>query len=129
MEAPIRTFRDLIVWQKSMVLVTAVYHISRLFPKEEIYGLNSQIRRSAVSIPSNLAEGYARRSRAEYVRFVQISIGSLYELETQLEIAANLDFIPKTRFSEINEKVREIDRMLCSLHQKLTHPKQSANKA
>ena len=122
----IKTFRDLLVWQKAMTLVTSVYQISRLFPKEEIYGLTSQMRRCAVSIPSNLAEGYARRSRADYTRFVQIATGSLYELDTQLEIAANLGYLSKTRFIEIHEQAREIERMLSALHQKLTQPSKTA---
>jgi four helix bundle protein len=85
----IRNYRDLIVWQKSIALVTEVYSITRLFPKEELYGLISQIRRSAVSIPSNIAEGYGRYSTNDYIRFLQIAIGSLYEFQTQLEIGLN----------------------------------------
>ncbi len=122
MTAAIKTFRDLLVWQKAMALVTEVYQVSRLFPKEEIYGLSGQMRPCAVSIPSNLAEGYARRSRADYTRFVQIATGSLYELDTQLEIAMNLGYLSKVRFAEIHERTREIERMLSSLHQKLTRP-------
>jgi four helix bundle protein len=122
MKATIKTFRDLLVWQKAMLLVTEVYQATRSFPKEEIYGLTGQMRRCAISIPSNLAEGYARRSRADYTRFVQIATGSLYELDTQLEIAANLGYLPKARFNEIHEQTREIERMLSSLYQKLTHP-------
>lgn len=72
-----RNYRDLMVWQKSMALVTEVYSITRLFPKEELYGLISQIRRSAVSIPGNIAEGYDRDSTHDYTRFLQIVVGSL----------------------------------------------------
>jgi len=126
MTSTIKTFRDLHVWQKAMTLVTDIYQVSRLFPKEEIYGLTSQLRRCAISIPSNLAEGYARRSRADYTRFVQIATGSRYELETQLEIAANLGYLSKGRYIEIHEHAREIERMLSSLHQKLTHPPKAA---
>ena len=78
----IKTFRDLIVWQKSTDLVTQIYPASGNFPKSKIYGLNSQLRRSAVSIPSNIDEGYGRRSNGNYVRFLQIFVGSLYELQT-----------------------------------------------
>ena len=78
----IKTFRDLIVWQKSMHLVTQIYWASGDFPKQEFYGLISQLRRSAVSIPSNIAEGYGRRSTGDYVGFLQIIVGSLYELQT-----------------------------------------------
>jgi four helix bundle protein len=120
MSSTIKTFRDLLVWQKAMVLVTEIYRASKSFPKEEAYGLTSQLRRCAVSIPSNLAEGYARRSRADYTRFVQIATGSLYELDTQLEIALNLEYLTKARYIELHAQAREIERMLSSLHQKLT---------
>jgi len=79
----IKSYRDLFVWQKAMELVTAVYTITKDFPKEELYGLTAQIRRSAVSVPSNIAEGYGRKSTLEYIRLLQIACGSLYELQTQ----------------------------------------------
>ena len=88
-----KTYRDLIVWQKSMVLVTEVYKISKEFPNDETYGLTSQIRRCAVSIPSNIAEGYGRNSTNDYIHFLRIATGSLYELQTQMEIALNLHYI------------------------------------
>ena len=81
----IKTFRDLIVWQKTMDLVTQIYLASWNFPKSEFYGLISQLRRSAVSILSNIAEGYGRRSIEDYVRFLQFFVGSLYKLQTQQE--------------------------------------------
>ncbi|MDX2109685.1 MAG: four helix bundle protein [Verrucomicrobiota bacterium] len=114
-----KTFRDLIAWQKAMVLVTAVYLESKQFPKDELYGLTSQIRRSAVSIPSNLAEGYGRKSLGEYVRFIQIAIASLFELQTQLEIAMNLEYLERDSFTRLFEDSREIERMLSSLVAKL----------
>ena len=82
-----KTFRDLIVWQKSIDLVTNIYKVTTIFPNEELYGLTSQIRRAAVSIPSNIAEGYGRKATNEFVRFLQISMGSLFELKTQIEIS------------------------------------------
>ena len=112
---PINSFKDLIVWQKSMSLVTEIYRISKQFPKEEINGLSSQIRRSAISIPSNIAEGYGRNSRNDYIRFLQISTGSIYELETQLEISFNLKYLNQDLFKNILDIVQEIERMLCSL--------------
>ena len=115
----IRNYRDLIVWQKSMALVTEVYSITRLFPKEELYGLISQIRRSAVSIPSNIAEGYGRYSTNDYIRFLQIAIGSLYEFQTQLEIGLNLGYLSKDIFEKVYEQSREIERMLSSLIKKV----------
>jgi len=77
-----KTYRELIVWQKYMILVTEIYKVSKLFPSEENFGLTSQIRRSAVSIPSNISEGYGRNSLNDYIRFLNISVGSLYELQT-----------------------------------------------
>jgi four helix bundle protein len=116
---PIRTHRDLLVWQKSMVLVTEIYLKSRSFPVQEQYGLTSQIRRAAISIPSNIAEGFGRQSTGDYLRFLNIAVGSLFEVQTQIEIALNLEFIGEADFEIIFEKSREIDRMLSSLIQKL----------
>ena len=100
----IKTYRDLIVWQKSMNLITEVYKISANFPPNEVYGLCSQIRRSAISIPSNIAEGYGRKSTGDYKRFLQIALGSLFELETQIEIAFNLSFLSKNSFEEVYDR-------------------------
>ena len=115
----IKSYRDLIVWQKSMELVKEVYLITKKLPKEEQYGLTSQIRRSSISIPSNIAEGYGRHSTNDYLRFLQIATGSLYELQTQLEISRNLDFLPKESFDKSFEGSREIERMLSSLIRKV----------
>ena len=104
----IRTFRDLIDWQQSMDLVTQIYRASGNFPKSEFYGLISQLRRSAVSIPSNIAEGYGRRSTGDYVRFLQIFVGFLYELQTQLEIAKKLEYLTEFEFNSFYENTREI---------------------
>jgi len=87
------THKDLTIWQEGIGLVEKVYHLANNFPKEELYGLSSQIKRCAVSIPSNIAEGAARNSKNEYARFLHISLGSLSELETQCEIAIRLKFI------------------------------------
>ena len=115
----INTFRDLLVWQKSMSIVTEIYTLTSSFPKEELFGLTSQIRRSAVSIPSNIAEGYGRNSTGDYKRFLQISCGSLNELQTQIEISFNLDFMTKEKNIETLEKIQEIDRMMLSLISKI----------
>ena len=114
-----KTYKDLVVWQKAMDLVTEIYRITARFSKEELYGLTSQIRRSAVSVPSNIAEGYGRKSTNDYIRFLQISMGSLYELQTQLQIARNLTFISDVAFQSIYESTREIERMLSSLINKI----------
>ena len=88
-----KSYRDLIVWQKSMIWVTLVYSLISKLPENEKFGLSSQIKRSAVSIPSNIAEGYGRNYQKDYSRFLQIARGSLFECQTQLEIAINLSFI------------------------------------
>jgi len=118
-EKQVRTYRDLIVWQKSMRFVTDVYSMTRKMPKDELYGLISQIRRSAVSIPSNIAEGYGRSSTADYLRFLHVAISSLYEVQTQLEIGVNLEYFNKEVFFRLYEGSREIERMLSSLNRKI----------
>jgi len=116
----IKTFKDLKVWQKSMDIVKEIYKLSINFPGEEKYVLTPQIRRSAISIPSNIAEGYGRNSKKDYIRFLQIAKGSLYELKTQLEIAFELNYInDKAKYNEVEGKLIEIDKMLYSLIQKL----------
>lgn len=98
-----------------MNLVTEIYKVSKTFPKEEMYGLTSQIRRSTVSIPSNIAEGYGRNSTDDYLRFLQISLGSLYETQTQVEISNNLNYLNHEKFQNLHESMREIERMLTAL--------------
>jgi len=115
----IKTYKDLLVWQKSMNLVTEIYKLSKSFPADEMYGLTCQIRRSAISIPSNIAEGSGRKSTADYIRFLYIATGSLYELQTQIEIALTLGYLKKTDFDKLYESSREIERMLSSLTRKL----------
>lgn len=117
--AAIKTYRDLLVWQKSMQLVTDVYKQTKTFPADELYGLTSQLRRCAISLPSNIAEGYGRRSTQDYIRFLRIACGSLYEQQTQLEIALNLSYLKREEFEKIYETTREIERMLNSLIHKL----------
>lgn len=125
MNKEIKTYRDLIVWQKAKRLVTEVYRISRRIPAFEIYGLTSQMRRCAVSIPSNIAEGYGRRSANDYIRFAQIAAASLYELQTQVEIAVNLEFFARNDGERLFLLTREIERMLSSLIRKLVLGKRS----
>lgn len=114
-----KSYRDLIVWQKSMNLVTLVYKMTVQFPTDEKFGLISQIKRSAVSIPSNIAEGYGRNYRKDYSRFLQIARGSLFENQTQLEIAVNLGIIKTEDLKEIQELSIEVEKMLNSLIKKL----------
>jgi four helix bundle protein len=107
--------RDLVVWQKAMELVTEIYKTTRAFPKEELYGATSQLRRAAVSIPSNLAEGHGKNSRNEFHHFIGNARGSLMEVETQLEIARNLAFLEESETAELLARVSEIGRMLTGL--------------
>jgi four helix bundle protein len=113
------TFRDLLIWQKSMILVTDIYQLTNTFPKEEIYGLTSQIRRSAISIPSNIAEGYGRDGNKDYLKFLNIATASLFEMQTQIEIAFNLKYITVLQFNNIYEASRELERMMCSFIRKV----------
>ncbi len=112
------SFRELIVWQRSLKLVRSVYEVTRGFPKEEIFGLKMQIRRCATSVPSNIAEGYGRQHTSEYIRFLQIARGSLFELVTQLEIALSLAYIQD--ISNLENECDEIAKMLNSLIRKLS---------
>jgi four helix bundle protein len=107
-----RSHRDLIVWQRSMDLVVAVYELTEEYPKSELYGLTSQTRRSAVSIPSNIAEGRRRGSKKDYRQFLIRSYASGAELETQLEIAKRLPFGKTLNFSEVDSLLDEVMRML-----------------
>jgi len=109
----VKSHKDLKVWQESMTLVVAVYKATEDFPKHEIYGLTSQIRRAAVSIPSNIAEGAGRRGNKEFIRFLYIALGSLSEVETQLEIAFRLNYLES--IEDINKSIYFIRKMLANL--------------
>ena len=112
--------KDLVVWKKSMDLVTNIYELTADFPSTEIYGLTSQSRRSAVSIPSNIAEGSQRKTRKDFVYFLRNAKASSAELETQLLIAQNLKFVTKRElFHECLNLIVEIQKMLSSLESKL----------
>lgn len=115
----IKSFRELLVWQKSILLVTEIYKLTAGFPKEEIFGLISQMRRSAISIPSNIAEGFGRNSQGDFKRFLNIALGSTYELQTQIEIAYNLEFINKENYKNIMDGCLELEKMLNSLVSKI----------
>lgn len=114
----LRTHHDLLVWQKSVDFVEIVYRLTQSFPSDERFGLTSQLRRAAVSIPSNLAEGAARKSRAEFSQFVSIALGSAAEVETQLVIAARLGLCKPG--GDADSFVRELIRMLSALRQSLS---------
>lgn len=109
-----KTFRGLLIWQKAMGLVTKCYKKAHKFPKEELFALGSQIKRCSVSIPSNIAEGFGRGTNKDFHRFLNIAMGSLFEFQTQIEIAYNLEYISDTEFNEIYDDSREPERMLSS---------------
>ena len=101
------------------MLVTHIYSELKSFPKDELYALSSQIKRCSVSIPSNIAEGYGRNGTKDYLRFLNVALSSLFELQTQLEIAFNLEFLKKDKFETLYEDSREIERMLTSFIRKI----------
>ena len=115
----LKTYKELKVWQQSFDLCKQVYRITKIFPKEEIYGLTSQIRRAAVSIPSNIAEGYGRKTTPEYLRGLYIAYGSLCELETQIMLARELEFTQSDEADKISDTIGNIERMLKALIRKL----------
>ena len=110
--------KDSLVWQKAMDLVTVIYRLTRAFPKEELYGLTGQIRRAAVSIPSNIAEGHALKQTLAYLRHLAIASGSLAEIQTQLEIADRLGYI-KSESRKVFDQADEVGRMLAGLRRSL----------
>lgn len=108
-------YRELLVWQKSMDLVEQVYKLVALLPKDEIYALSSQIRRAAVSIPSNIAEGQGRQYEKEFKHYLSVAKGSLYELETQLTLCAKLKFLNEKDIESVMSLCNEVERMLTKL--------------
>lgn len=115
-------YRKLIVWQKSMDLVEQIYRTTAQYPIEERYGLTSQIRRAAISIPSNVAEGEGRKSTdEEFARFLRIALGSLAELETQLELSERLEFLPTDRGKTLRDSTSEVGRLLNGLIRSKSH--------
>jgi four helix bundle protein len=115
----LRSFRDLVVWQRSMELSVLVYKITQTFPREETYGLASQLRRSAVSIPSNIAEGQGRLNTREFIQFLGIARGSTCELQTQLELALRLGFGEPRLIKEAESLSHEIGRIIFTIIGKL----------
>lgn len=115
----IKNFKDLRIWQKGIEIVKRVYSLTRGFPKEEVYGLTAQMRRAAVSIPSNIAEGFKRYHRKEFKQFLHITLGSTAELETQVYIARELNFIDEERLNDITDMLIHQSKMISSLVNKL----------
>ena len=114
-----KTFRDLFIWQKAMTLVTKTYQFTQNFPKEESFGLTSQIRRSAISIPSNIAEGYGRETKKEFSRFLNIGYSSLFEFQTQIEIAKNINYLTEQNFKTLYDDTRELEAMIVSFSKRI----------
>jgi len=111
----LRNYKELKVWQKAYQLCLKIYQATKIFPKEERYGLTSQIRRSVVSVPSNIAEGYGRGTTQEYIRFLYMAYGSNCELETQALLACDLGYIKEDQRQRFVEDIKEVERMLKAL--------------
>uniref|UniRef100_UPI00404B691F four helix bundle protein n=1 Tax=Flavobacterium sp. TaxID=239 RepID=UPI00404B691F len=105
-------FKELIIWQKSRIFCSQIYLLTSKFPVEEKFGITNQLRRASVSIPSNIAEGSSRNSNKDFSRFLEIAIGSAYEIETQVLISSDLGFISKSELEEITLKIEEIIKMI-----------------
>lgn len=118
-ENKINSYRDLLVWQKALELAKQLYGVSRRLPEDERFGLMSQLRRTAVSVVSNIAEGQARRTRKEFVQFLYVARGSLAELDTQLILSTELHYIPEKNHVELSGKIDELQRMLYKLIESL----------
>ena len=119
MSSEVRSYKDLIIWQKSITLVIEIYQAVKSFPREVLYALSDQIKRSAVSVPSNIAEGQARQHTAEFRQFLYIAMGSLAELDTQLIIAHRLDYIDSKNNELFAARVIELRKMISVLISKL----------
>lgn len=115
----IRNYKDLKVWHEAMGLAEEIYNLSKKFPKDETYGLTSQIRRAVVSIASNIAEGHSRNSTREYIQFISIAIGSLAEVETQLLLAIRLGYLTENSTKTTLQNINKLERMLRSLNRTL----------
>ena len=120
-------FKELKVWQKSRVLTSEVYNITRKLPKDEKFGLISQMDRSVVSIPSNIAEGSGRGSDRDFRRFLNYSMGSAYELETQIILSYDLHFISDKDFLQISEKITEVQKMIFGFRKSLSIKNKASN--
>ncbi len=117
----IKTYKDLNIWKRSIELVKDVYEITRLFPKEELYGLTSQIRRSSIAIPSNIAEGFTRFYNKEYRQFLYIALGSCAELETQITISNSLNYIDDGSAKKLSDEIEIICKMITNLIKKINN--------
>jgi len=117
----VKCYQDLVVWQKAMMLAEAIYQATRTFPKEELYGLTSQMRRAAVSVPSNIAEGQGRNSTQEFIRHLSIALGSLLELETQVILATRLALFSQGASHQMLQQTAEVGRLIHGLSNALSN--------
>jgi four helix bundle protein len=124
----IKSYRDLIVWQKSMALVVEIYRLTRKLPTREQFGIVSQLQRAAISIPANVAEGHSRGSRGDYRRHVSVARGSLAEMETHLELTWRLGLLPQGGCAPAESLANEVGRMLSTLLYRLKQPSASARR-
>jgi four helix bundle protein len=122
MQKDIKSFRDLNIWDKGIELVKGIYKETQHFPKEELYGLTNQIRRASISIPSNIAEGHIRQHRAELRQFLSVALGSLAELETQIVISRELNFVSTEKSQNLIDQMGSLGKMIRGLIKKLTNP-------
>ena len=112
-------YADLLVWQKAMDLVVHVYEVSKDFPSDEKFGITNQIRRAAVSVPSNIAEGWGRKYLGSYIQFLRISYGSICELNTQLEICVRLNYVNENDITSLKNQILQVEKMIKSMISKL----------
>jgi four helix bundle protein len=129
MEHGIRSYRDLVVWQRAMIIAEGTYHLTRAFPREEAFGLTAQARRAAASIAANIAEGYGRGSRPAYANFVRIAQGSLKELETHLLLAERVGVAPAGSTESLLTEADELGRMMRRLISRLSPKPQAPSPA
>ncbi len=119
----IKSYKDLTVWQRAYQLCLAVYKVTKEFPKEEQYWLISQIRRAAVSVPSNIAEGHGRKTRVEYIHFLYVAYGSICELETQVLLTEDLNYVGNGSLESVKNDIGDVERMLNGLIMSLKAPR------
>jgi four helix bundle protein len=117
--AKVKSFRELEVWQLAMQVVVDCYGLTQRFPQNELYGLTAQVRRATVSVPSNIAEGHNRHTRRAFLNHVNLALGSLAELETQLEIGVRVRYLTRQQVCEVSEKAARVGQMLRRLQQSL----------
>ena len=118
----VKSYRNLIVWQKSIEVCTLIYRLTQDFPRDETFGITSQLKRAAISVPTNISEGHSRNSKKEYRHFVGIARCTLAEVETLITLTKNLQFTSENKITEITDLCTEIGKMLTSLNRKLQSP-------